>query len=316
MVQMTVKELYKLMKQGKININKRYQRSFVWKKRQKQLFMDSVIRNYPVGSLLLWSKHNSPQTYELTDGQQRLRTLTEFLDSKFPTHSGISTQLPRSLDYRHMTRDQQLLIENTKIPVVMIEATDSETIRDIFWRLQEGSSLTFGERIHAISSPLARYLRHIGETNILVNTIPVDHTRFKDLQMAAFLYFAVHRHLQLTRPDMLTIATNPATLVDDKEHFDRVTEIVYRGLKLRMSTVKMPGVCYCLASVVSHLLKSGKRDFYHLSGFYDLLKARDESNGVEEIYLRHVSKTQDLVTDYLKYENDEASDATKLNRSG
>src|SRR5215213_7998232 len=71
----------------------RFQRNFVWQRKQMLDLLDSVARNYPIGSMLLWqsrqelanertiaglpvaqSKPDYPVNY-LLDGQQRLSTI-------------------------------------------------------------------------------------------------------------------------------------------------------------------------------------------------------------------------------------------------
>ena len=57
-----------------------FQREFVWKPYQLAAFADSLWRNYPVGSLLLWAApletgHRASATLWIADGQQRLTAL-------------------------------------------------------------------------------------------------------------------------------------------------------------------------------------------------------------------------------------------------
>ena len=67
-----------------INPNPAYQRSAVWKPEQKQLLIDSILRKIDIPKLYLREMNSKRFTYEIIDGQQRMRTLWEFLASKFP----------------------------------------------------------------------------------------------------------------------------------------------------------------------------------------------------------------------------------------
>ena len=64
-----------------------YQRTEVWKLGQKQNLIDSILRNYPIGTPVL--KFLGKDQYEVIDGQQRLKTIQEFMnkDCKWKTSS-------------------------------------------------------------------------------------------------------------------------------------------------------------------------------------------------------------------------------------
>src|SRR5690242_18441027 len=84
-----IEELVDRVKQGDIKIPK-FQRPFVWRRKAVLDLFDSVYRQYPIGSILLWLTHetlaserhlgdltiaNRPTAYPtnyLLDGQQRL----------------------------------------------------------------------------------------------------------------------------------------------------------------------------------------------------------------------------------------------------
>jgi hypothetical protein len=59
-----------------------FQRNLVWKKKQKDLFIDSLKNGYPIGSLLLYEKSSAgpeeQKKYLLIDGLQRTNALNEY----------------------------------------------------------------------------------------------------------------------------------------------------------------------------------------------------------------------------------------------
>lgn len=75
-----------------------FQRDFVWKEKTVKKFMQSLYKNYPTGSLLIWKTLNPPKlrveqkqsdniyTRVLLDGQQRLTTLYLFIKGKTPPY--------------------------------------------------------------------------------------------------------------------------------------------------------------------------------------------------------------------------------------
>ena len=68
----------------RINTNPDFQRPAVWGKAQKQLLVDTILRDYDIPKLY-WRKVSSkPDKYDVVDGQQRLRAIWEFFDGVFP----------------------------------------------------------------------------------------------------------------------------------------------------------------------------------------------------------------------------------------
>lgn len=75
-----------------------FQRDFVWKEEDVKKFIQSLYKNYPTGSLLIWKTLNPPKlrgkhkdsesvyTRVLLDGQQRLTTLYLFVKGKIPPY--------------------------------------------------------------------------------------------------------------------------------------------------------------------------------------------------------------------------------------
>lgn len=57
-----------------------FQRKFVWKDSKKKELIDSLIRNYPIGALTLYSDKSS-QSYLLVDGLQRYNTMCSYLQN-------------------------------------------------------------------------------------------------------------------------------------------------------------------------------------------------------------------------------------------
>src|ERR1700722_7926701 len=68
---------------GRINTNPDFQRPAVWSRAQKQLLIDTILRDYDVPKLY-WRKIGvKPDQYDVVDGQQRLRAIWEFFDGAF-----------------------------------------------------------------------------------------------------------------------------------------------------------------------------------------------------------------------------------------
>ncbi|AJD26681.1 DUF262 domain-containing protein [Clostridium botulinum] len=83
-VLMTVSEIIKFYKRGRININPAYQRNYRWSNEQKTKFIESLILKYPVPPIITIKTENDNglYNYEIIDGVQRLSTIFEFVNAK------------------------------------------------------------------------------------------------------------------------------------------------------------------------------------------------------------------------------------------
>ncbi|MGV9722833.1 GmrSD restriction endonuclease domain-containing protein [Nocardia beijingensis] len=84
--------LYSWYSEGKLFVNRRYQRKLVWTLHEKQKLIESVLKRYPVPALLLAERAEKTakgdKTYEVIDGLQRLQALVSFIECAFPTLDG------------------------------------------------------------------------------------------------------------------------------------------------------------------------------------------------------------------------------------
>jgi len=72
-----------------------FQRNFVWKKKQMDRFVESILLGYPIPSIFLVELKT--RQYIVLDGQQRLTTLAAFFEGEYPNGRGGTR--PFTLDY-------------------------------------------------------------------------------------------------------------------------------------------------------------------------------------------------------------------------
>lgn len=69
-----------------LELSPRFQRRPVWKKAAKSYLVDTIVRGLPMPIIFLRDRHADTKTYqamrEVVDGQQRIRTVLSFIDSK------------------------------------------------------------------------------------------------------------------------------------------------------------------------------------------------------------------------------------------
>lgn len=94
-----------------------FQREFTWDKNQSKLLIDSLLEEYPTGSLLLWATSDPPalknmpdfdsdgRVQVLLDGQQRLTVLYLLIKDAIPPYYSKLDNDPRNLFYNLETRE-------------------------------------------------------------------------------------------------------------------------------------------------------------------------------------------------------------------
>ncbi|MFH2050358.1 MAG: DUF262 domain-containing protein, partial [bacterium] len=82
---MSVQEAYRLFRDDKLLVNRKYQRKLVWTTEEKQNLIDSLIKDYPIPLILLAdASEGSNQKFEIMDGMQRLNAIFSFIENSFP----------------------------------------------------------------------------------------------------------------------------------------------------------------------------------------------------------------------------------------
>ena len=150
----------------RIDTNPDFQRPAVWSKSQKQLLVDTILREYDVPKLY-WRKTGSKHdTYDVVDGQQRLRAIWDFFDGNF--------KLPKDADpiddiviagckYEELADELRINFDVYALDIVVLEDTDEEEVREMFLRLQNGTSLKAQEKRNAYPGKMRDFVRELSK---------------------------------------------------------------------------------------------------------------------------------------------------------
>ena len=125
-------------KGGELTLQPPYQRNPIWSLKNKSYLIDSILENFPVPEIFMQVKttHNGCVKYSVVDGQQRIRTILEFIDGSFKileseskTHGGkffkdLDSDTKRNFwSYRIVTRE--------------INESDEDVVKMIFKRMNK-----------------------------------------------------------------------------------------------------------------------------------------------------------------------------------
>ncbi len=176
----TIEDLIK--KKRKINPKPQYQRTPVWSNAKKAFLIDSILREYDLPKFYIKQTPHDPSfEFEVTDGQQRMRAIWEFIDGVFKIEGKEFRNTPyNGLMYHNLSKEAKESFNNFKLSISIIKESTQEEIRTLFARLQMGMTLIPVELRHALASNLGTQIFMITETHKFFNdSSKIINSRFK-----------------------------------------------------------------------------------------------------------------------------------------
>lgn len=175
-----------------INPNPTYQRASVWKPGQKQLLIDSILRKIDIPKLYLRETNSNEFMYEIIDGQQRMRTLWEFLASKFPLSEEaeeilIGDKLFEVAGCTYVKLPPKLKLERIHrytLDVVIVQQATEDEIADLFFRLNNGTPLKPAEVRNAMPGEMTKAIRELAR-HAFFSKVSFSNHRYAHDQVAA-----------------------------------------------------------------------------------------------------------------------------------
>lgn len=145
-----------------INTNPDYQRPSVWTKNQKQMLIDSILHDYDIPKIYLHEKEKGK--YDVVDGQQRIRTIWSFYDNEFPLAKdadNINGKVVANKKYSELDPEISDIIDTYNLDLVILDNENEDEIREMFLRLQNGTSLKSQEKRNAIPSKMRDFVKKV-----------------------------------------------------------------------------------------------------------------------------------------------------------
>ncbi len=145
-----ISDLVQWIREKSLILNPEFQRRNIWPQPAKSYLIDTILEGLPIPNIYMRSSTNPTdmRTYrEVVDGQQRLRTICDFVDNKL--RIGSNSNVFDGLKYEDLDECDQRRLLGYHIGVVQLfEATDDKVL-DIFNRLNAyGLSLNEQELRH------------------------------------------------------------------------------------------------------------------------------------------------------------------------
>ena len=102
---------------GRLNIRPKYQREFVYKDKQRDAVIETIVKGFPL-NVMYWVK-NSDDDFEVLDGQQRTISFCQYVHGAFSINNRA---------FHNLTQTEQQQILDYKVMVYFCEGNDKEKL--------------------------------------------------------------------------------------------------------------------------------------------------------------------------------------------
>lgn len=102
---------------GRLNIRPKYQREFVYKEKQRDAVIETIVKGFPL-NVMYWVK-NSDDDFEVLDGQQRTISFCQYVNGDFSLNNRA---------FHNLTQTEQQQILDYKVMVYFCDGNDKEKL--------------------------------------------------------------------------------------------------------------------------------------------------------------------------------------------
>jgi hypothetical protein len=137
-----------------------HQREYRWDIGRQRKFIQSILKGYPIPSMLMSQESLVDQTLHIEDGRQRITTLSRYRNDMFDLQWPPNSCMFRK--YSQLSDDERATFDHTPILIWKFSGATAADRIEIFDFHQNGAPLTPGERYHAQhSSPLVSFVKEL-----------------------------------------------------------------------------------------------------------------------------------------------------------
>lgn len=135
-VTFSVFETVRKVEREDILLEAEFQRNYKWQNEKKSRLIESIILDIPIQAIYL--SEEADTKYEIIDGQQRIRTIYEFINNKFPLKNTLLFK--KDVFFRELEISIQRKIEDFQLVVFIVKKdNDPEVKFEIFERINTGA---------------------------------------------------------------------------------------------------------------------------------------------------------------------------------
>jgi len=204
----------------KINLQPTYQRGAVWSKPQKQLLIDSILRDLDIPKVYLREIDNDENhEEEAVDGQQRLTAIYSFFNDEFPLAKDaddVGSHEIKGLRFSTLNEDVKDIFEAYELTAVILRNASEEEVEEMFLRLQNGTTLNAAEKRNAMRGNMKDFVRDLSQHEFF------QRCGFKNHRFAHDLIAAQMVHANLEGKPCSVKSAELNKMYEKNENFDSI----------------------------------------------------------------------------------------------
>ncbi|NES18016.1 MAG: DUF262 domain-containing protein [Symploca sp. SIO3E6] len=158
----TVSWFWDLYTRKLLELDPPYQRRSVWNQDYKDFFIDTALNNYPTPAIFLY-QDITPEgisRYSVVDGKQRLSTLFEFAENKFPVSEEATITRLRGKYFKDLNTEVKQGFWKYQFAVEYVPSSEEAIINNIFDRINRN-----------LRKLTPQELRHAKFNGLFINTV-------------------------------------------------------------------------------------------------------------------------------------------------
>ena len=261
----------------RLDLNPPYQRRSVWNQSFKDYFIDTILLGYPAPAIFLYEEIHTDGAafYHVVDGKQRLTTILEFVENRFPVSEKAEKTTDRDKYFKQLDDTTKRAFWGYQFSVEYLPTDNEGIINNIFDRINRNTK--------RLSSQELRHAQFFGEfitaaedlalwmTKVLPNGFPYIATgskkQMKDVELVAQLLLLIEQG-----PKGHTTFQLDQAFSERDEAWAEKTSVKNR---FREAVEYINRMSESSADFVGSRLKN-QADFYSLVGAVDVLKNENE----------------------------------------
>lgn len=155
-----------------------YQRRFVWKAKNKNLFLESIFLGLPIPFMFLADCSDGRQ--EIIDGAQRMQTIVEFYNNKLRLSGMEKLTALNGFSFTDLSEAQQRKFLNKSLRIIVLEEdTPTASRQDLFYRINTTGMKANDSEIRRGSypGPFTTFIENCSKDKTFVKLSPMSGDR-------------------------------------------------------------------------------------------------------------------------------------------
>jgi len=270
-----------------LDLDPKYQRRSVWSQEFKDYFIDTILLGYPSPAIFLYEEVDPKgvSSYSVVDGKQRLTTIFEFVNDKFPVSDKAERLNLQKKYFSQFDDTDKVDLWNYQFSVEYIPTKEENIINSIFNRINRNvSKLTGQELRHArFDGPFIASSEELAE--VFGGVLPPNFPRFNKKSMRQM------KDVEFTAQLLLLLEIGPRNYSADELDSAFAERDVNWDRKFEIETLfrRVIDTVKSIIDIDPNLTKTrlhNQADFYSLCGVIGSLIHEDRLPPVQDIVHR------------------------------